>query len=65
MTRVSNKIQPGSIILFHNDTPQTAKILPEIINTLKGQGYSFEPVSNLIMRQNYSINHEGRQIREK
>jgi len=65
MTRINNKIQPGSIILFHNDTPQTAKILPEIINTLKGQGYSFEPVSNLIMRQNYSINHEGRQIREK
>jgi len=65
MSRITKKIQPGSIILFHNDTPQTAKILPEIINTLKGQGYSFEPVSSLIMRENYSIDHEGRQIRVK
>ncbi|HOJ10639.1 MAG TPA: polysaccharide deacetylase family protein [Clostridiales bacterium] len=65
MNRITKRIQPGSIILFHNDTPHTAKLLPTIITDLKKNGYSFLPVSELIMRENYYIDHEGVQKRKK
>ncbi|MCX8131111.1 MAG: hypothetical protein N3I35_13560 [Clostridia bacterium] len=61
LSRIQRKISPGSIVLFHNDTAHTAKILPSIIKTLKSQSYSFIPVSKMIMRDNYKIDYEGRQ----
>lgn len=61
MQRIRTKIRPGSIVLFHNDTPHTAKLLPEIISELKAGGYDLVPVSELIIRENYFIDHEGRQ----
>jgi peptidoglycan-N-acetylglucosamine deacetylase len=61
MSRIMKKVRPGSIILFHNDTPHTAKLLPEIITSLKKKGYGFLPVSDLILRENYHIDFEGRQ----
>jgi len=59
MERIRTRIVPGSIILFHNDTPHTAKILPAIISELKNSGYELVPVSQLILRDNYYIDHEG------
>ena len=61
MQRIRQKVGPGSIILFHNDTPHTAKMLPDVISELKAKGYSFKPVSELIIRENYNIDHTGRQ----
>lgn len=61
LKRVVNNVKPGSIILFHNDTLHTAKLLPEIIRTLKEKGYSFLPVSKLIIRDNYFIDFDGAQ----
>jgi polysaccharide deacetylase family sporulation protein PdaB len=61
LRRIRSKIKPGSIILFHNDTPHTAKLLPDIISEMKTAGYRFVPVSKLIIRENYYIDHEGRQ----
>ncbi|AEV69149.1 polysaccharide deacetylase family protein [Acetivibrio clariflavus] len=63
--RVLNNVDNGSIILFHNDTPHTAKILPSIIKGLQDKGFEIVPVSKLIMRENYEINFEGRQIKKK
>ncbi len=63
--RVLKKVNNGSIILFHNDTQHTAKLLPSIIEALKSQGFEMVPVSELIMRENYEINVEGRQIEKK
>lgn len=59
--RVMRKVKPGSIILFHNDTANTAKILPLILSSLKDNGYQLIPVSEIIMRENYIIDFEGRQ----
>lgn len=59
LQRIKMKIKPGSIILFHNDTPHTAKLLPEIISELKAKGYEFIPISKLIIRDNYYIDEEG------
>lgn len=64
LNRVLKKVRPGSIILFHNDTPHTAKLLPQIIQAIKKEGYRFVPVSELILRENFIIDFEGRQ-REK
>ena len=61
MQRIRTKIRPGSILLFHNDTPHTAKLLPQVISELKDSGYKLVPVSRLIMREDYYIDHEGRQ----
>ncbi|MEN6314342.1 MAG: polysaccharide deacetylase family protein [Clostridiaceae bacterium] len=61
MQRINAKIRQGSILLFHNDTPHTAKLLPEIIAGLKTKGYQFVPVSKLIKKDQYYIDEEGRQ----
>jgi len=65
MNRVMGKVRNGSIILFHNDTPHTAKMLPTIITALKSKGYGFLPVSEMIMKDNYIIDFEGRQKKKE
>ena len=52
----------GSIILFHNDAKYTPAALGPIIQGLKEQGYEIIPISELIHRENFEMNHEGRQI---
>ena len=54
----------GTIILCHNGAKYTAKALDTIIKTLKGEGYIFVPLSELIIKENYHINHEGRQVKD-
>ena len=60
-TRIFEKVKPGSILLFHNGTKQTADALPGILTALKTEGYSFVKVSDLIYKENYTIDHTGRQ----
>lgn len=52
----------GSIILCHNGAKYTAEALDTLITTLKDAGYTFVPLSQLIYKDNYTMNHEGRQI---
>ncbi len=52
----------GSIVLCHNGAKYTAQALDTMITTLKEQGYTFVPLSELIYKDNYHMNHEGRQI---
>lgn len=53
----------GSIILCHNGAKFTSQALDTLIATLKNEGYSFVPISELIYKDNYHMNHEGRQIK--
>lgn len=55
-------LDSGSIILCHNGAKYTADALDTMITTLKEKGYTFVPVSELIYRENYHMNHEGQQI---
>jgi len=55
----------GSIILFHNDAKYTPEVLDTIIKGLKDKGYEIVPLSQLIIKDNYTINTEGRQIPEQ
>ena len=51
----------GSIILCHNGAKYTAQALDTLITTLKDKGYEFVPLSQLILRDDYHLDHEGRQ----
>ena len=52
----------------NTDAPNGAKYTPEaletLIITLKDAGYEFVPLSELIYRDHYYMDHEGRQIPE-
>ena len=60
--RVLSKVGAGSICLFHNAAKHTPEALPIILEKLISDGYEILPISKLIMTNNFTINHEGRQI---
>lgn len=60
--RLENKLQNGSIILSHNGTKHTADSLDMLIKNIKAKGYELVKVSDLIHKQNYTINNNGTQI---
>lgn len=59
--RIFDRVQNGSILLFHNGTKQTALALPGLLTALKNEGYTFCKVGDLIYKENYTIDHTGRQ----
>ena len=59
--RVLNRVQSGSIILFHTGVKNTAAALDLCLTELEKQGYSFVSVNDLIYKENYTIDHTGRQ----
>lgn len=52
----------GSIILFHNDAKYTPQVLDTILKGIRQKGYEIVSVSQLIHRDNFVMDHEGRQI---
>lgn len=65
VNRVVKGTKSGSIILFHNGVENTAPALDRILTELTKQGYTFVSVENLIYKENYSIDHTGRQYKNK
>lgn len=63
--RVTEKVQPGSIVLFHNAAKHTPEALPGILENLLQQGYTVVPISQLILPgecgTDYTLDHTGRQ----
>jgi peptidoglycan/xylan/chitin deacetylase (PgdA/CDA1 family) len=59
--RVTGKVQAGSIVLFHNAAKHTPEALPGIIECLLQEGYTFVPISQIILDGKYTIDHTGRQ----
>jgi polysaccharide deacetylase family sporulation protein PdaB len=59
--QVISKVRNGSIILFHNNAKYTAQALPRILDHLLAEGYEFVPISELIYKEDYYIDHTGRQ----
>ena len=59
--RVTSRVQPGSIVLFHNAAFHTPEALPGIIEALLREGYQFVPISQLIITGSYTIDHTGKQ----
>ena len=61
--KVTSKVKNGSIVLFHNDAEYTPEALPRILETLKNDGYEFVFISDLILKENYEIKHDGTQCK--
>jgi len=61
-SRVLDRIQPGSIVLFHNAAEHTPEALPGILEQLLAEGYQVVPVSELLLDGETTIDHTGRQL---
>ena len=63
--RVVSRVGPGSIVLFHNAAIHTPEALPGVISCLLQEGYTFLPISQLVLPgeygEDYTIDHAGRQ----
>lgn len=55
-------LENGSIILLHNGSKHTKDALDIMLTNLEHQGYSFVKVSSLIYRENYTLDHTGKQF---
>ena len=63
--RVVRNAKNGSIILFHNNAQYVCDYLPQILEKLKADGYEIVPVGELIMRENYHMDHTGKQCTDQ
>ena len=63
--RVTERVRPGSIVLFHNAAKNTPAALPTVIETLQAQGYRFVKISENILKDDFYLDHEGRQWQNK
>ncbi len=63
--RVTEKMHPGAIVLFHNNGRYTAEALPQIIAYAKKNGYSIIPISELLYKDNYYIDSSDGAQRKK
>ncbi len=63
--RIISKAKNGSIILCHNNAKHTLEALPLVFLTLQRKGYEFVKISELIYKENYTIDSSGKQITNK
>ena len=57
--RIKDKIGSGDIILMHNGTEHTADSLDKIIKNIKEQNLEIVKISDLIYKENYTIDVNG------
>ncbi len=61
--RVVRNVRNGSIVLFHNNSEYVLDYLPPILDKLTSEGYEIVPIGELILRDNYFMDHTGRQCK--
>ena len=59
--RLKDKIAEGSIVLMHNGTDHTADALDKLIYNITQKGLNIVTVSDLIYKENYTIDNNGMQ----
>lgn len=57
-------LKNGAIILLHNGAKYTANALDPLLTGLKALGYQMIPVSELIYRDHYHMEHDGTQVQD-
>lgn len=62
-TRVMKNLQPGSIILMHNNADNVVQATKIVLENLKERGYSVKCVGNMIYQDGYRIDNAGKQIK--
>lgn len=63
INRVVPKVKNGSIVLFHNNSDHIVEALPAIIEGIMSKGYSLVSIGDLIYKDNYSIDSNGKQYK--
>ncbi|WP_353092558.1 polysaccharide deacetylase family protein [Tissierella praeacuta] len=63
--RVTRNVRNGSIVLFHNNAKYISEYLPLVIERLQESGYEIVPISELIYKENFTMDNTGRQILTK
>ena len=58
-------LKNGAIILMHNGAKYTAEALPKVIEGLQKKGFEIVPISQLIYKDNYHIEHDGSQVSDQ
>lgn len=48
---------------MHNGAKYTAQALPKVIEGLKQKGYEIVPISKLIYKDNFHMEHDGCQVK--
>lgn len=61
--RIISKTKSGSIILCHNNGLHTLESLPLIFTELQQKGFVFQPIGELIYKNDFSVRVDGRQIK--
>lgn len=59
VSRISEEVKPGDIILFQNNNPHAAPAMGELIDRMRSLGYQFETVSQLLGDNGYTVNNSG------
>ena len=57
--RVVPKAKSGDIVLFHNNSDHVLDALPLVLTALRGQGFKFVTLSQLVYTQGYTIDSNG------
>ncbi len=64
VNRVQSKIKQGSIVLFHNNSDHVLDALPIVLLALKNKNLTSVRIDELIYKDNYVINNDGKQIKK-
>ncbi len=59
--RATSNVQPGDIILFHNDSQYIVDALPTILKTYREQGFTMIPCSEILLTGETTIDVQGKQ----
>ncbi len=59
VNRCTKKVKNGDIILFHNNSKYILDALPQILDSLKKQGFEIVSVSQLIYNKDYTVDNNG------
>ena len=61
VSRCTKDVNPGDIVLFHNDSKYILEALPQILEYYISNGYIIIPVSKLLLEGDTWIDHTGKQ----
>ena len=59
--RCTKNVNPGDIVLFHNDSKYILQALPQILEYYQRAGYRIIPISQLLLEGETWIDHAGTQ----
>lgn len=59
--RATSNVQPGDIVLFHNDSEYIAQALPEILSYYQSEGFRLIPVGDILLEGETTIDVQGKQ----